>query len=298
MKKEYSLKYNMTNIVIKDPISINHITNNRILKNIDKDIKNFEQIIDEKLPHVSKNYFNHNLSTLKVKKSNFLIEIVNYINSSSLAAYYNLETNKIVMSKTPQSKHLSHELLHMSSTLNTEKYRFTGFSYEDYKNDIKLGKGLCEGYTGHLNKKYFVPETNEYQYFRNITELLEFIVGQKTMEKLYFDANLKGLADILEQYSNHDEIYNLIKLVDNLFEISSSKSKLKEAKNIEYFEQATDKITNIIRNIYQTYERKNHIMGKEQQQLVKTFEYHATKLSSYSYGLLMKYKEEKIKYHR
>lgn len=114
-----------------------------------------------------------------------------------------------------------HELLHLSSSIIEDNIHYCGFSQGNY---FIIGEGLNEGYTSLLEYRYFYCEgaDTSYELEMIMTCLIETIIGQKTMESLYFKADLFNLIIELENYASYNEIYNFISKLDLLCEIINS----------------------------------------------------------------------------
>lgn len=129
--------------------------------------------------------------------------------------------NTIELSSDNYKSTINHELFHVSTTYidSNSNVIYCGFSQLQIKKGNKqIGEGLNEGYTQYLTDKYFPskPLLMAYSYEKRIAEIVELIVGQEKMQSLYFNANLKGLIDVLKQYSTEENAYNFIVTLDFL----------------------------------------------------------------------------------
>lgn len=159
--------------------------------------------------------FYRNIKDVKVR--NMLL--FEYIKSDA-TGYYSIESprNTIVVSKYIN---IFHELFHMASSFYEEEGVFHSGFETSYKTDnpkiFKVyGKGLNEGYTELLTKRYFGEKHKiklSYKKEMNIAFYLELIVGQNLMEKLYLTANQTALISELKKYAPADDV---LKLIDEL----------------------------------------------------------------------------------
>ncbi len=202
-------------------------------KGFDKTIYEFYTILEETFSHCNLGAFYTNLKNLRVKVRNYNIldilcmEIFKTLDAGS----YNTKKNKITYLNENDEEIRSiicHELLHMASTIETKNTSFIGFSQENKKTKKTIGMALNEGYTEYLNKKYFnsVLETN-YEEEISIAERLEFIIGERKMQELYFKADLNGLVDELSKYTTREEVISIIKKLDKTLK-SKEKSEVKK----------------------------------------------------------------------
>lgn len=217
IKKEYDDIY--CNIDIKNPpiiknnnvFDINNITAIEYKDHILKFIKTIEN-------NVNKDYLKYlyyNLNSLKIITSDFK-KGDNYITEGS----YNCVDNCIQIPKKFSFLNLNHELLHASSNVYLDDVYYSGFLYNDGNNDFTIGRGLNEGYTQYLNRKYFYSETDKINDGRKyvvemyIAEYVEKLITAEKMQELYFTANLNGLIEELEKYDSRENIIKFLKQLD------------------------------------------------------------------------------------
>ncbi len=139
-------------------------------------VKRFVRIIEEKIP------------------KDFLTNFYNNINETNISFYpmikaserYYSHNNQIKLSMFYLTRSLNHELLHLASRSIRGKegdnnYSVnSGFHHANYYSDI--GRGINEGYTVCLDRKYFSKfhmETRTYNLLATIAKLTETIVGEK-----------------------------------------------------------------------------------------------------------------------
>src|SRR5574344_640205 len=221
LDKELSIK----NIKIKESPKI--LDQKRNFKNIDNpNIKEFVNILDNSLNHVNLNYFYRNIQSVKIKNVD---TIKNSRNSNKTVAQYSHFNNLITLSKDASESSIHHELLHLSSSISIDKNSWSGFSQKIDK-VCPIGYGLNEGYTALLTNEFFNGGLYSYPFECKIAFLVENIVDQEEIEKLYFEADLKGLISIFEQYSEINSILRFIKDLDFYNEHNGEKHNRKNNK--------------------------------------------------------------------
>lgn len=148
-----------------------------------------------------------------------------------------------------KEKSISHELLHLSSTIINGKIKYAGFNQSS--RDFDIGDGINEGYTSLLDKRYFNTNTDSYNLYQQLVLLIEKIIGQEKMTKMYFEADLYGLIEELSKYCYKDTAYELIKNIDFLFE-RTEKLEINNISENEIFEcqQSSKRITEILFSCY------------------------------------------------
>ena len=119
-----------------------------------------------------------------------------------------------------------HELLHMSSSRNTEDGYISGFD------SLSIGTAINEGFTEYMREKYFrsIPGnyTNSDDWRITVVKGLEYLVGEKEMESFYFNADLPGLIKALERYSSREEVIKLLFLIDRVETKNFSEKRYKQ----------------------------------------------------------------------
>lgn len=194
---------------------------------------NFANIMIKKFPQKNLTNFYNNINTLTTSYSKF--KLFNLISRGYIVGTYNPRKNKITTRENNISQAIYHELLHMASSTYKEKIVYSGFSQMSLKPGFaNLGKGINEGYTELLNRRYFIEEGGlipSYEYELIITRKLEKIIGKQKMQELYLNANLHGLIQELKQYSNDEEIMKFISNTDFiLFHLDHKILKMGEKK--------------------------------------------------------------------
>ena len=192
------------------------------------EIQRFKTIFDTNLSHCNNSAFYTNIESLTMKEvtedtPKEDADTMNYNNRDNIILV-NLLKEKSLSPKRfsrEKTKSFSHELLHMSSTYKKGILRLSGFS-QNVGDLLGVGHGLNEGYTELLNQRYFYPENDEntkdpiaiYPEEKIFAYGIERLVGRKTMEKLYFDADLDGLVAQISKYTDQQNAMDLIAKID------------------------------------------------------------------------------------
>ena len=192
---------------------------NKILSSeYDKVLLSFYRVIINKFPLSNMDNLISQLNTIDITKNPSSIKefIIKGIKDNPCGYYP--ESNKILLIKdNVKDYHLYHELFHMLSTYRSDNTIYSGFSQGNRKTYVTIGDGLNEGYTQLLKERYFGIDDNESYFYmlqKHIAKHLEIIVGRRTMEKLYVNADLEGLVNQLEKYCNKEVILRFVNDVD------------------------------------------------------------------------------------
>jgi len=174
-------------------------------------IENFVSTMKEKLPESALMAMYHNIKTLKIGYSPYLI--INIVTGGFYRCLDNIiKLNPIYVN--PKQKRgnyiITHELLHMSSHISDGKNKAIGFHWN------KIGRNLNEGYTEILNNRLFGHPIvkGRYNLYAKYASVIEDIIGKDNMTNLYFNANLKGLFDKLSSYSSSQKTSTFLKDLD------------------------------------------------------------------------------------
>lgn len=189
-----------------------------IIKNIPFRLENFyEEILFfintlGKDKNIDLNILYRNLKTLVIYKDDSLFKILklrDFLLKGQTLAYYQVSSNKIVLSEKYHSNEFFHELLHMASSIYSpcENTNFCGISQRSLKRRISIGTSLNEGYTELLCERYFPNYiSTSYCEEKNIAWAVEEIIGIEAMYKYYFNADLPGLINNLLKYTDESSI--------------------------------------------------------------------------------------------
>lgn len=215
---------------------INKIKN----KKFGKDLIKFRKKLYKKINSKNLTLLNNNISSLKVKIKYLAPEIL-LLNLT--VGSYNIQKNKIKVFKSYEKETINHELLHMATTFYDKKLKigFCGFEQILFCKRELFGKGLNEGYTELISKRYF-NENNDfvidgYEVCMFYAEKLEKIVGKNRMELFYFNANLMGLYKYLTKFDESSNIFTFIAILDNIIdkrEVSNTKN-VREHELLSYY---------------------------------------------------------------
>lgn len=161
----------------------------------------------------------HNLQTVKINKITLKNDIKEYL-TNRLSLYvktgvYSPVNNTIDLYSTSKST-LSHEFLHMASTINYLNIGFSKFRLIDNK-VFEIGRGINEGYTELLNNRIFGKKRIINYPNVKITRLFEtFFDNPKDMENSYFHSNLDSLYQMFCEYGTKEEFFEIMNNLDVL----------------------------------------------------------------------------------
>ena len=202
---------------------------NPIFKQI---INDFIITLKKHFPEEYLNNFYNNINELKIRDKKL----------KGLNGQYKIDKNEIYIRNNMKVSDirgvLYHELFHMASSAYKKGRRYSGFSQRTKSRKKVIGNGINEGYTELLAHRY-CEERFDVAYVEecNIVLCLETIIGKEEMSKLYFNANLRGLIDRLQEYSNESDIIRFILSVDSLQKYYSeiiTEMEFKHSLNIAY----------------------------------------------------------------
>lgn len=249
--------YNKISQILVSPLPIETIEYDiKLCKELGKYyyiLENFEQTLITKLSHCNPSSFYQNIETLKFKIKNDLSDILYRLTNFGLNGIYNEVENqiKIYEKKVKTSKDIpefiklrnedtiNHELLHMSSRKKQGDTIYCGFHINDPK--FSFGYGLNEGYTEHLNIKYFsdMIAVKSYPKEMILAAGIEKIIGKEKMEQLYFESDIPSLINELEKYTTRENAISILYQMDIL-------SESHEIKKVNIFLQVKEQIATII----------------------------------------------------
>ncbi|MBQ8132693.1 MAG: hypothetical protein IJ193_09395 [Bacilli bacterium] len=211
-------------------------------------IKEFNDTMEENFTK-EKNAFNRNIKTLKIveSKNNIFHKAIDHFRGAVEQGSYSDYHNEIEI-RLPKEEHkkkvksvVMHELIHMSSSVDKVG---TGFHQSNIEKSpvTSLGRGINEGYTEKLNQEYFSKyiDRGVYDYEIVLAGGIERIVGKKEMQKLYFNADLRGLLRGINHYVNDmNKVANLIYDIDKLDSIRN------EIKREDEYQRLRNEISEI-----------------------------------------------------
>ncbi len=181
-------------------------------------VKRFIKILEEKIP---KNFLQNFYNNINETDIAFSLETV----PKNLAGFYYAKGNVIRLSPLALASALNHELLHLASSCimvdKNSPNHIECVGFRQGNDTFEIGRGINEGYTVHLDRKYFSlfkTESRRYNFMATIAELMEIVIGDKKMEELYFTSNLYGLhSELLNKCASSDEIFNFLNDCDFIY---------------------------------------------------------------------------------
>ena len=223
-KENDNFKLNYNNFFSIEPVKKQSLCNldvnfdNIKIDSIKNIVNNFYNTLSQ-YEEIDLTIFKNNIKSLKFKG------IKNYKeeDTSSSDALYDYYDNIIYYGLKVNNRVISHELLHMASTIYDENEVNTRhFGFAQSKNDNSIGLGLTEAYTELLAMRFFNDENSRkktcdcYVIEVNLAKYIEQIIGKEKMLKLYFSADLKGLVDELCRYNDIENVMEFIRNIDNI----------------------------------------------------------------------------------
>ena len=132
------------------------------------------------------------------------------------AGSYILESKEVEIYLDSNNTTLYHELLHAASS--DFSYNVSGFHIR-LKAGESLGKGLNEGYTELLNKRFFHKKKLAYTKLQKLAELIELFYDNKDdMVTDYFNADAIGLIGKLLKSMSLEEAIDIIVDMDGFLD--------------------------------------------------------------------------------
>ena len=197
-------KYLSKSILISE-VNERFTCNNKYEEDID--IMCYEDIIND-YENIIKDYLKLFKKIIKIKSNfkNYYIVSTDRNRLRSRHGEYCCYENKLILNDLSS---LYHELLHLLSSKYDEenKIAITGF-YTYYMdkpiNEIdEIGVGINEGFTQYLAEKEFDDKNiNVYKTEKKYVKKLVNIIGINIMKKYYFDSDLNGLMEYIENKYN------------------------------------------------------------------------------------------------
>lgn len=149
----------------------------------------FFKRLREVKPNFHFRYLEENIKTLTIKDKIYIKDFF---------AFYKNPGNRIFLSYKHKFTSLYHELMHMASYhKSSDGTHMAGFRQSKF--NVEIGRGLNEGYTELLKRRYFFDQDNDetYNVLVDFAKSIEKIVGKAKMEELYFNADLYDLREII-----------------------------------------------------------------------------------------------------
>ena len=188
---------------------------------INEFVNNFKNKLESELTEEQMNIVRKNLETLQYKPRNIHGILIDTI--QGIGGFYkehSITSNPL--SQLNVNDILAHELLHASTSSRATNKRYYGFHQISLENKKvkELGRGINEGYTELLTRRFFGYSPTGYSYEVSVAEMVEFIVGKDKMQDLYFKLDLDGLINELGKYCEINEVKQFILNLDLINRIS------------------------------------------------------------------------------
>lgn len=268
------------------------------LSNINKKyqprIKAFHTILKESVSPECLNTFYDRITTSTItysKLKNFLYRFC-YI---KVTGEYLVKENEIhLYVNRGQRTTLTHELLHLSSSYVNQKREHYQIGFYQENPTLVLGDALNECYTEYLTNKLFHLGYNssDYIYESIIAMLVEEVLGDQTMQKLYFTGDLYNFINNLCQYTTIDNVKKFLFLTDyvlnNRYKITRKKASIESISYINQF--LLEVYTNKLIKLYQEKE----ITLLEVYQLLEIFTYELKQLLDINLPMKKEHLKENI----
>lgn len=164
--------------------------------------------------------FFYNIPSIELKKvSSFKKDEKKFL------AGYDIEVNKIRYLSEQFRNSIMHELFHMSSSIIKDNYIYSGFFQKNLDTGECIGLGFTEIYTMLLDKKYFLDfvdgkedvlktENKLSVYF---VTLIQDVIGEDEMEKMYSECDLYTLMHRLTFLSDKKSTFKFLRALDYIF---------------------------------------------------------------------------------
>ncbi len=178
--------------------------------------------MESNFPKETLNFFYNNFNSLKIvymKNDPILLE-------NRITGSYNVLKNKISILEGSDECTLIHELFHMASSCYDGKIDTIFSGFEQKNSTISMGKGINEGYTELLTRRYTKKISRSYLYQIYIASIIEQIIGIDKMQELYLSGHLYSLIKELSKYIVYDEVINFIQSIDIYTNNESKKDKI------------------------------------------------------------------------
>lgn len=142
---------------------------------------------------------------------------------------YDIESGSLRIDETDKRNSLLRGLLELASTYKWNDEKASGFERigrTKYGNkDFIYGRGLNEGYKEVLLERYFGIEP-QYQELAELVSLLEYVIGKKKMEKLFFEGNLHIIYNCIASSCKYkdEEVYRFLRDLDIVYYYSEGET--------------------------------------------------------------------------
>ena len=221
---------------------------NEILSKFVKKLEEYPEVINT-------NTLYRNLKDLKVTRdeASFINKLEEKLNLIIPSGSYNSVNNSIFLNKkTGIDEHvLTHELIHLASSIRNSIIIFTGFKQVAPINGA-IGMGVNEGSTEYINTLLFDYPLQEegYPELTHLIRGITNIIGDKKLIELYFKNDLKGLIDEIAKYSDKKTANALVKGIDILYQLVYDSIFRNNKKVQELTDRLESLLEDLIINIY------------------------------------------------
>ncbi len=218
--------------------------NEYVFNSYDEVIFKFIDTICKRFPKIDYSRFFKKLHTLKIVRRGSEEQIKGNIYK---CASYNRDSNVIYILSKKENKYIYHELFHLLSSL---RQNCSGF--KTYTRRGQIGEGLNEGYTELLSNRYFTYGENNksYVYERKCASIIESILTENVMFKLYAESNLEQLIDCLEEYMPKNMTLRFIKNLDDFSKNWYNDTIISKGKSKKSYIECNDYLSTLIYSYY------------------------------------------------
>lgn len=177
-------------------------------------------------PHFNKSKLLNDLLSVTINGTNPILYFLKHLSlggdfdpSKMCIEYANISKLKEMI--------INHELLHLSTYFESEEVTYSGF--RQIRNGKVIGVSIDEAMDMHLLQKYFNQGTeNAYGIETLLFDRFTKIVPFDILEKHYFDMNLLGVVNLLENYDDQLNIIKFIRSFDFMIEHGSYSAMFKD----------------------------------------------------------------------
>lgn len=206
------------------------------------EIINFCSVILKNFDDSYLDNFYNNINSINV--------IINQYDNNHKNCYDGIN-NTIYLESEEDKNFIYHELFHMASTTYKDDIIYCGFA----QNNVFFteGRGISEGYTELLTKKYFRKDNDDKEvYYEEVlfTKFIESIVGEDKMTQLFFTSNLEGLITELSKYQKLERVTDFIDNLDLFTANRYHNLSFEDKDEVETFLELHKEIREFLLNTY------------------------------------------------
>lgn len=233
-------------------------------ENINEIIAKFVKKLEEYSDKINTNTLYRNLKDIRVEKkeSSFIDKLKKKLNLTTASGTYSPRTNTISLyeKNSINKSTLTHELIHLASSVSNKSATFCGFEQEDYIYTLPRyrGRGVNEGATEFINTLLFdYPLMDEsYEKLTHLVRGITNIIGEEKFVELYFNNDLKGLINEIAKYSDKKTASIIIRGMDRLFQLTNDSYFQNKDKVQELAKELEESLEQLIINIYTTKQKE------------------------------------------